>query len=270
VLSDLAGVGQNLWDQLLFSVAKEVDIPVQGQFLTESQNIATATSEFLNDGAGPFSSFNGMIAFEKIPQALRSNFSKAALAALAQFPTDWPEIEYATGTSVTASGGSLALIEAALSAPLSRGNVTIGSADITTPPVINMAWLTDPASADAQVAVAAIKRMREAFSAIASITLGQEVAPGPSVQSDADILAYIRSACVTLYHAGATCAMGKKGDPNAVVDSQARVFGVQGLRVVDLSAAPFVPPGHPQATVYMLAEKIAHDIMRNTGPVSTA
>ncbi|KAL8838459.1 MAG: hypothetical protein Q9170_002134 [Blastenia crenularia] len=270
VLSDLAGVGQNLWDQLLFSVAKQVDLPSQAQFLTEPQNIARATSEFLSDASGPFSSFNGMIAFEKIPTALRSNFSKAALTALAQFPADWPEVEYATGTSKAADGGSLALIEAALSAPLSRGTVTIGSADISTPPVINMGWLTDPADADAQVAVAAVKRMREAFATIANITLGQEAAPGPSVQSDAEILEYIRGASVPLYHAGATCAMGSRGDPNAVVDSQARVFGVQGLRVVDLSAAPFVPPGHPQATVYMLAEKIADDIRRSTGSFSTA
>lgn len=56
--------------------------------------------------------------------------------------------------------------------------------------------------------------------------------------------------------------MGKKGDPMAVVDTHARVFGVQGLRVVDASAFPFLPPGHPQSTVYALAEKIADDIKR--------
>ena len=55
--------------------------------------------------------------------------------------------------------------------------------------------------------------------------------------------------------------MGKQSDPMAVVDTQARVFGVQGLRVVDASAFPFLPPGHPQSTVYMLAEKIAGNIL---------
>ena len=54
--------------------------------------------------------------------------------------------------------------------------------------------------------------------------------------------------------------MGKADDPMAVVDTKARVFGVQNLRVVDASAFPFLPPGHPQATVYALAEKIADDI----------
>lgn len=56
--------------------------------------------------------------------------------------------------------------------------------------------------------------------------------------------------------------MGKNGDPMAVVDTHARVFGVQGLIVVDSSAFPFLPPGHPQSTVYALADKIADDFKR--------
>lgn len=55
--------------------------------------------------------------------------------------------------------------------------------------------------------------------------------------------------------------MGKSGDPSAVVDSQARVFGVRGLRVVDTSVFPVLPPGQIQATAYMLAEKIAAEIL---------
>lgn len=203
-----------------------------------------------------------MVAFEKIPENLRRNFTKAALTALDQFPADWPEVEYATGTDAGPDGSGLGLISATLTAPVSRGSVTIASADISTPPVIDMAWLTDPAGADAQVAVAAFKSIRQAFSTISEIITGPELAPGSTVQSDADILTYIRNVSVPFYHGGATCAMGKKSDANAVVDSQARVFGVEGLRVVDMSAAPFTLPGHPQATVYMLAEKIADDILK--------
>ena len=46
-----------------------------------------------------------------------------------------------------------------------------------------------------------------------------------------------------------TGKMGQENDTMAVVDSQARVFGTKGLRVVDISAFPFLPPGHPQSTV---------------------
>ena len=56
--------------------------------------------------------------------------------------------------------------------------------------------------------------------------------------------------------------MGCKDDPMAVVDSQARVFGVNGLRIVDAAAFPFLPPGHPQSTVYALAEKISDAILQ--------
>jgi choline dehydrogenase len=70
----------------------------------------------------------------------------------------------------------------------------------------------------------------------------------------------MRESAFTLYHASASCKMGRQNDTMAVVDSQARVYGVHNLRVVDASAFPFLPPGHPQATVYMLAEKIAEEI----------
>ena len=250
-----------MWDQLIFSVGSEIDLPVQAQLISQP----AALTKFLSSASGPFSSLNAIIAFEKIPQSLRANFTQAARTALAQFPSDWPEVEYATGTTVTPTGGALGLILTALSAPVSRGSVTIAAADISTPPVIDMAWLSDPADADAQVAVAAFKRMRQAWRSIANITLGPEVVPGPTVQSDADILTYIRNASTSFYHGGATCAMGKQGDANAVVDSRARVFGVQGLRVVDMSAAPFTPPGQCMVTVYMLAEKIAADIIQTSG-----
>jgi choline dehydrogenase len=55
--------------------------------------------------------------------------------------------------------------------------------------------------------------------------------------------------------------MGKVDDSMAVVDSKARVIGVNSLRVIDASAFPFLPPGHPQATIYALGEKIAADVL---------
>jgi choline dehydrogenase len=65
----------------------------------------------------------------------------------------------------------------------------------------------------------------------------------------------------TVWHASCTNKMGKSTDPMAVVDSNARVFGVRNLRVVDTSAFALLPPGHPQSTAYALAEKIAAQIL---------
>ena len=82
-----------------------------------------------------------------------------------------------------------------------------------------------------------------------------------NVSTDAQILDFVKRTFLTLYHASCTCAMGKTDDINAVVDSKARVIGTKGLRVVDASAFPFLPPGQPQATVYMFAEKIAEGML---------
>ena len=130
-----------------------------------------------------------------------------------------------------------ASIVAALVAPLSRGNVTIRSADTTDPPVINPNVLTSPT--DQQVAVASFKRIRQMFhsSEMAPVLIGDEYFPGSSVRSDEEVLENIRENGVAYYHAGSSCAMGNPNAPNtkAVVDSRARVIGVKGVRVVDAS-----------------------------------
>ncbi|KAJ0373246.1 hypothetical protein COL922a_014280, partial [Colletotrichum nupharicola] len=104
-----------------------------------------------------------------------------------------------------------------------------------------------------------VKRLRAAWEAT-GIAIGEEYRPGPDVQTDAEILEFIRETVVPVFHAAGTCAMGKESDPMAVVDATGKVFGVQNLRVVDASIFPTLPAGHPQSSCYMVAEKIAADI----------
>lgn len=85
--------------------------------------------------------------------------------------------------------------------------------------------------------------------AMKPILIGPEYFPGPEYQSDEAILEVIKNTLMTIYHASCTCKMGTQTDDMAVVDHRARVFGVTGLRVVDASAFPFLPPGHPQSVV---------------------
>lgn len=124
------------------------------------------------------------------------------------------------------------------------------------PPVINPNWLDT--ETDQEVAIATFKRVREAAAttAMAPVIIGPEYDPGSHVQSDDDILDYIRDSVMTIWHPACTCKMGTAEDPMAVVDSQARVYGVKGLRVVDASAFPILPPGHPQSTVCKLIEHL--------------
>jgi choline dehydrogenase len=129
-------------------------------------------------------------------------------------------------------------------------------------PRIHTNFLTDPRDLD--IAVASLRRAREMFShaTLAPVVVpGGEVVPGNLVQSDAELRQYIQATGRTISHASCTCKMGKKGDMMAVVDSEGKVFGTSGLRVVDASAMPFLPPGHPMATVYALAEMVAERIL---------
>ncbi|XP_077473684.1 choline dehydrogenase, mitochondrial [Stigmatopora argus] len=90
---------------------------------------------------------------------------------------------------------------------------------------------------------------------------GDEVQPGPDVQSDADIDAFVRRKADSAYHPSCTCKMGEASDPTAVVDSRTRVLGIDGLRVVDASVMPSVVSGNLNAPTVMIAEKAA-DIIR--------
>ena len=136
---------------------------------------------------------------------------------------------------------------------------------MTTQPLINPNWLADPT--DQALAIQAIRRQRQAWSILANLGVADpvEAYPGPNITTDAQILNFIRNSMTTVYHASATCKMGTNNTKMAVVDSQARVFGVTGLRVVDASSFPFLVPGHPQSTVYGFAEKIADEILRGLG-----
>lgn len=115
-----------------------------------------------------------------------------------------------------------------------------------------------------RISLSVLKRQRQVWAYLRGkgIALGPEVLPGPNVTSDAAILDFIRGHVTLLWHASATCKMGKADDPIAVVDSRTRVFGVRNLRVVDASAFPFLPPGHLRSTVYALAEKVADEILK--------
>ncbi|KAG4412359.1 hypothetical protein IFR04_014516 [Cadophora malorum] len=258
VVSALSGVGQNLQDPIFFNVLWGITTATSGSVIAD--NTPLALSQYLNSAAGPYSSAGGYFGFEKLPASLRSNFSLATELALSAFPSDWPEIEHVISGFPGGPGFTIGAVSPSILVPFSKGNITISSPSMLDAPSINLGWLADPK--DAEVAVASFKRARQIWETAPAkvIRVGAEIVPGSAVQTDAQILEYIRGAAQQIWHASSTCKMGKMTDPDAVVDSKGKVFGVSGLRVVDNSIAPFSVPGHPQGTVYMLAEKIADDI----------
>jgi glycosyltransferase involved in cell wall biosynthesis len=94
-----------------------------------------------------------------------------------------------------------------------------------------------------------------------------EVAPGPQVQDEASLEAYIRASASTVHHPTSTCRMGRGED--SVVDAQLRVHGIEGLRVIDASVFPNIIGGNTNAPVVMVAEKAA-DLLRGIAPPAPA
>ncbi|KAK3312320.1 hypothetical protein B0H66DRAFT_396827 [Apodospora peruviana] len=264
VISNLPGVGQNLQDQIFFAVQNGLTSASTASILADPAQQAVALQQYLNNTSGPYTSAGGYIAFEKLPAASRANFSARTTSLLAALPADMPEIEYLAGGfpgNATAGITTTGDLSATLLAPFSRGSVTISSLSMLDSPAIDLGWLKD--AADAEVAVAAFKRLRQAWSApgLSPVKVGLESRPGAAVQTDAQILQWIRENAIQIWHASSTNAMGMNATAGGVVDKTCKVFGVTGLRVVDISVFPFALPGHPQATVYALAEKIAADII---------
>ncbi|KAF1911675.1 GMC oxidoreductase [Ampelomyces quisqualis] len=271
IVADRRGVGKNLQDHVFFGPTYRYNVETFTRIANDPNYVA---SQFAGDYSiykrGPLTNpVSDYLAWEKAPRNL---VTSAAASVLNQYPASWPEIEYISAPGYVGDFSNLlatqpkdgfqyASILGALVAPLSRGTVTLNSATVDQLPTVDPKWLTD--STDQSVAIAVYKRIRQAFATDAmkrGLADTKEYFPGPTVQTDAQILDTIRSTVMTVWHASCTCKMGKVDDPDAVVDSKARVIGVKGLRVVDASAFALLPPGHPQSTVYALAEKIADNI----------
>ena len=136
--------------------------------------------------------------------------------------------------------------------PASRGRVGLRSPDPNDPPLIDANHLSDPR--DLETLMSAVRKMREAMKQPAvTRMISREVSPGPAVRTDEDLAAEIRRNGGTVSHHCGTCAIGHEG--NSVVDSQLRVRGVEGLRVVDTSVIPVIPNATLHSYALMVGER---------------
>jgi choline dehydrogenase len=150
----------------------------------------------------------------------------------------------------------------------SRGRIRLRSADPRHRPAIDPGYLTD--GGDARALLAGLKMAREFVTAKPMADICRtELAPGPQLRSDAELLDYVRSSVVTLYHPAGTCAMGSENRRGSVLDPELNVRGVSGLRVVDASVMPAVPRGNTNAPVIAIAERAA-DLIAGRAPLAPA
>jgi choline dehydrogenase len=142
--------------------------------------------------------------------------------------------------------------------PRSRGEVTLKSENPLEKPLMTFNYLQDPE--DLAEMVNGFKKARELIAQPAFDEFrGQELIPGSQVQSDAEIVDFIRGAAETDYHPCCSCAMGV--GEMAVVDEQMKVRGIENLRVVDASVMPQIISGNLNAPTQMIAARAADMIL---------
>ena len=150
--------------------------------------------------------------------------------------------------------------------PDSRGEILLRSADPNAPMRIVYNFLS--ASTDLPRLREGCRRARDvAYRKPMDPFRGDEIAAGPGVKTDAEIDEWIRNTAITAHHPAGTCPMGI--GPEAVLDPEMRVRGVEALRVVDASAMPDLVSAHINACVLMMAEK-ASDLIRGKPVLAAA
>ncbi|BCS06538.1 hypothetical protein ALUC_10919S [Aspergillus luchuensis] len=265
-ISHLPGVGQNLQDHPTAGTTHRVDVPTVASLAGDDSLVESNVKQYIVNATGPLSIPGpGYFGWEKLPKPYRWRLSNESIQALSTLPDDWPETVYTPLGYPQPKNASAGQIYATISfvnvAPFSRGNISLAGPNMTTPPIINPQWLAN--TTDMEIMVGAFNRSRQIWAKLADLGVADpvEFTPGNNVTTYDQILDFIRGSLTTISHGSSTCKMGRKDDPMAVVDSSARVYGVQKLRVVDASSFPFLPPGAPQSTVYAFAEKIAEEIL---------
>ncbi len=138
--------------------------------------------------------------------------------------------------------------------PYSSGHIKINSPKFEDTPSVQPNYLQD--ERDKEIAIAGVKIARKIMSTDQfSLLVTQEQFPGNEIQSDAEILNFVRSTGNTGYHLVGTCKMGPASDDEAVVGPDLRVHGLENIRVIDASVMPTVTSSNTCAAAIMIAEK---------------
>jgi choline dehydrogenase len=246
VVHDLPGVGENLQDHLefYFQVACTQPITLYSSMGLFARALIGARWLLFKDGLGATNHFE----------------TGGFIRSRADVP--YPDIQFHfLPLAVTYDGSSLAQEHGfqAHVGPMrskSRGHVRLASRDARDKPRILFNYLSHPD--DLAEFRAGTRLTRGIFAQKAFDPYrGREIQPGNDVQTDDEIDAFVRAKVESAYHPSCSNRMGARNDPLAVVDPEARVIGLEALRVIDSSIMPSITTGNLNAPTIMLAEKLA-------------
>ena len=257
-LVDSPGVGTNLQDHPVVRVACQRMEAGPLQRALRVDRIAAAMLRAYFAGTGPATRppapVMGMVCSRpgvEVPD-IQLCFRGVALDARPWWPLVGPRFQDAF------------IMLAVLLHPNSRGSVELASSDPRAPARIRVNLLS--ASGDADTLAEGVRMARRLIAQPALERFrGEELSPGATVQSEAELAGFLRATAATLHHACGTCRMG--ADDQAVVDCELKVRGCERLRIVDASVMPDLVSGNINACVLMIAER-ASDLIRGLAPLA--
>jgi choline dehydrogenase len=250
VVQALTGVGANLQDHLefYFQVASRQPITLYGKTGLISRGLIGLNWLLRDHGDGA------------------TNHFEAGAFIRSRAGIEHPDIEYHfLPMAVSYDGASLASehgfqVHVGPLRSRSLGSVTLKSANARKAPIIRFNYMSD--ADDWSEMRACVRLTREIFAQPAFDPYrGREIQPGAGCVSDDEIDAFIREKAESAYHPCCTCRMGAPDDPGAVVDPEARVIGLEALRVVDASIMPSITSGNLNAPTIMIGEKASDTIL---------
>ncbi|EXJ57392.1 hypothetical protein A1O7_07739 [Cladophialophora yegresii CBS 114405] len=264
-------VGRNMLDHSILTLEYLVDDDnaAHNQIFESPELLAEADLQYARDKTGPHNVFgtSGTVAFPKLEALFRSTEFEDLDEDTKSFmlePTR-PNAEIWLGSGPVAFPGDPGAVymhhELLLQNNLSRGTVCLKSADPRDPPEINPHFFEHPY--DQRIALETVKLAMKISEADAYKSYIREVVHAPSGNDDTTIRAFIRQNLGQGYHSMGTCKMGSDSDPDAVVDTDFRVIGVQGLRVADLSVCPILTCNHTQINAYLVGERCARKVLQS-------
>jgi choline dehydrogenase len=250
VLHDLPGVGENLQDH--FGIGLEF----------ESTLKATVNDLYNNKLRGGLQLLRYLL-FRTGPFADNGNYSNTFVHSSKDIPTPDMMVTFmawCTTEDLKPHPFSGFTILAEHMRPQSRGHIRLKGPDAHTDPAIQFNFFEH--EADHRAAIAGLRLGRQiSQTQPMSNCVKREISPGPEVESDAEMVAYCRQNGLSLLHPVGTCAMGTA--PDAVVDTDLKVHGLSGLRVIDASIMPRIVTANTNAAAIMIGEKGAAHILRD-------
>ena len=259
IIYDNPHVGQNLTDHQGINYTFEANVPTLNQLLRPWWGKVWAGLQYLAFKSGPLSiSINHAGGFFRTSEKHKTPNMQLyfqAFSTLKPKPGERPIL-----TPDPFPGFSIGLSNCR---PTSRGSINIKSADPAVHPKINAnVFSTDN---DVEEMLEAVKFIRTIASQPAMREIIKtEIAPGPSVQSDADLILDFRRRSGTVYHPVSTCRMGPDAR-TSVVDPALKARGVSGLRIADCSVFPDIISGNTNAAAMMVGAKAADLILADCG-----